>query len=106
MEVNLYQYKIELIGRLCCFLRVNQIAIAVIRIAFRKGTTADSYSLIPPRGVREGLLYANDSSRQQKSLPVMPRTSERDDVLALLFGFFDGVTTKTLAQSGEHFGRI
>ena len=34
---------------------------------------------------------------QQKSLPAMPRTAERDDVRVLLFGFFDGVTTKTLA---------
>ncbi len=34
---------------------------------------------------------------QQKSLPAMERTAGRDDVLALLFGFFDGVTTEALA---------
>jgi len=38
--------------------------------------------------------------------PPCKRTAERDDVRVLLFGFFDGVTTKTLAQGGEHFGRI
>jgi hypothetical protein len=38
--------------------------------------------------------------------PPCKRTAERDDVLALLFGFFDGMTTKTLAQCRKHFGRI
>jgi hypothetical protein len=38
--------------------------------------------------------------------PPCKHTAERDDLRVLLFGFFDGVTTKTLAQGGEHFGRI
>jgi hypothetical protein len=43
---------------------------------------------------------------QQKSLPAMPRTAERDAGVALLFSFFDGVTTKALAQGCQYFGRI
>ncbi len=46
------------------------------------------------------------SHTQQKSLPAMQRTVGRDNVLALLFGFFDGVPTKALTQGRQHFGCI